>query len=85
MARLTVADRANLAAEFMRQNSDPIAVLKPDIRAAVNAGDDALDAIDASLASIVSALPMAFRQGTSVTQRRLFIKMLLKERIDKGA
>lgn len=81
MALLTDAERREAWAELMQElsanpDSSPAQVLKPDLRAAIDATDTW---IDGNTASFNSALPLPFRTAANVRQKvRLFVFVLRK-------
>ncbi|MEU0469931.1 hypothetical protein ABZ215_38540 [Amycolatopsis sp. NPDC006131] len=68
MAVLPDLDRNRIWRWFMRQNSEPCAFTKTDLRAAVDATDSW---IDSNASSFNTALPAAFRTNASLTQKTL--------------
>lgn len=68
MALLPDADRDRTGRYFMRANTLACAFTKAELRAAVNATDDW---IDANAAAFNSALPLAFRTNASQVQKTL--------------
>lgn len=68
MAVLPVLDRARTAAQWMRDQLESCAFTKADLRAAVDATDTW---IDTNQAAFNTALPVAFRNNASLTQKTL--------------
>ena len=71
MAALTDSDRRALWADYMRVNDEEMSLLKPELRAAVDATDDW---IEANQSAFNSALPLPARTSLSAKQKaRLFM------------
>lgn len=68
MAVLPEVDRANVNAHWMRFNAEACAFTKMQLRAAVDATDQW---IDDNQSSYNAALPVAFRNNASLTQKTL--------------
>lgn len=68
MAAMDETNRARAWAQWMRDNREACGFTKADLRAALNATDDW---IDANAASFNSALPAAFRTSATATQKTL--------------
>lgn len=68
MAVLSDTDRARVTAQWMRDNLESCGFTKTQLAAAVNATDDW---IDGAQATYNSALPVAFRNNASLTQKTL--------------
>lgn len=83
MAALSDTDRADCFADYMREETTQFAgLLKPDLRAAVDAIDDYCVA---NAAAMNQAIPQPARaQLTAAQKARLFARVLLK-RYAKGA
>ena len=82
MAIMTDADRFDCWAEYMRRNRDPIAVNKPDLRAAFNAIDQYFSD---NAASINAAIPQPARANLTVPQKALLAIAVLEKRYLVGA
>lgn len=77
MAVLTDQQRAEVMAEFMVQAKGPHTILKPDVRAAV----DALDSwYDANAAAANQALPQPARGQMSLTDKALLSNLIVNKR-----
>jgi hypothetical protein len=68
MAALDETNRARVAAQWMRGNTESCAFTKAQLRAAVDATDTW---IDANQASFNTALPAAFRNNANLQQKTL--------------
>lgn len=68
MAVLSDTDRWRVCAQLMRSAIGPLSVTKADLRAAVDATDSW---IDSNQASFNTALPAAFKNSASLTQKTL--------------
>ena len=66
MATLSEEDRVDTWARWMQDNADETSFTKPELRAAVDATDDW---IEANQASFVAALPAPFRTQSSLEQK----------------
>ncbi len=80
MAVLTEGDRRAIWARFMRDASsrrDTIALLKPDLRAAVNAADDW---VDANAASFNAALPEPAKTSLTAKQKSELLVFIVRRR-----
>lgn len=78
MAAMNESDRARCAAQFGRDNTEPVSITKADLRAAINAADDW---IDANSASFNAALPQPARGALSATQKTfLFVYVAMRRR-----
>ncbi len=85
MAVLIEADRAELAAEIMRALSmvrEPIACLKTEIRAAVDAADTWANS---NAAEYNTALPAAFRNAASADQKSRLLELVIIKRRARGS
>lgn len=85
MAVLSDTDRAEIAALIMRELSDarePCAVLKAQIRAAVDACDNWQND---NAAAFNTALPVAFRNGATAAQKSRLFRLVARFRYEKGA
>lgn len=77
MAVLTDAQRADVAAEFMRLAQGPMTILKAEVRAAV----DGLDAwYDANAAAANQALPQPARGALSLDDKALLSNLIVNKR-----
>lgn len=84
MAILADADRAEIWAQFQREIStehEATGVLKADLRAAINAADQW---VSDNAASYNTALPVAFRNGATATQKARLLAWVLKMRFTRG-
>jgi hypothetical protein len=82
MPVLSEADRAEVTAEFMRLAQGPLTILKPDIRAAV----DALDTwYNDNALSANASLPQPARSGLSQTDKALMSNLIVNKRYVKEA
>lgn len=82
MAVLSVADRQAISAKIMRDGSsvqDTYALLKTDLRAAVDAADAW---VDANAASYNSALPLTARGALTVRQKALLLAYVILRRYE---
>jgi hypothetical protein len=77
MAVLSEADRQTVYERFMQQAQGPIPILKPDVRAAVNALDDWYNA---NAASANQALPPAARSGLTQADKALLSNLIVTQR-----
>lgn len=77
---LDATGRARLMAQWMRENTSPVAFTKPDLAAAVAAIDDW---IDANQASFNAALPQPFRSSATAAQKSELFGYVLWRRIGK--
>jgi hypothetical protein len=78
MAAMGESDRARCAAQFARDNTEPTSITKADLRAALNAADDW---IEANAAAYNSALPQPARSALSSTQKTLlFVYVAMRRR-----
>jgi hypothetical protein len=85
MARLSSADLADVAAQFMRDCSadrDPLEILKQHVHAAVDAADAWADA---NAASFNSALPVQARSGLTSSQKARLLNAVTSKRWIKEA
>lgn len=79
MAILLNQDRILIWAKFMQENNDSFGLIKPDLRAAVNAIDDW---IDANVASFNSALPLPARTTLLARQKARLLMMVILRRFE---
>jgi hypothetical protein len=82
VAVLPDADRFDLWAAFMREASDertPIALTKPQLRAAVDAADAW---VDDNAASYNSALPAAARNNLTAKQKAQLLMHVMRRRYE---
>lgn len=85
MAALSDAHRIELWAEFMRDISrerEQITVSKADLRAAVDATDDW---VEANKVSFNNALPAAAKANLTAAQKARLLSFVVKQRFVKGA
>lgn len=68
MAVMSAQDKARAVAQFMRDNVEPMAINKTDLKAALDATDSW---IDTNSAAFNTALPVAARNGLTATQKTL--------------
>lgn len=78
MAVLPEADRAAIWRHFMRRNTEPCAFTKADMRAAVDACDTW---VDNNISALNTALPTAFRNNASVTQKAFLLCYVTMRRV----
>lgn len=78
---LTSEQRRELFARFMRENTEPISVMKTEGAAFVDAIDAALD--DAKVA-FNSAIPQPARSSLTPTQKALGFKLLIEVQFLEG-
>lgn len=76
---LSLNDRREIWAEWMRLNRESISVTKQDLRAALDAIDDW---IDAQTASFNAAIPLPARTELSAAQKSRLFSMLLAKRFE---
>ncbi len=84
MAVLPDADRANIAAEFNRAISDDretCAALKDDIRQAINALDDFLNA---NATAVNNAIPLPARTRLTTAQKARCLMFVIRQRYLSG-
>lgn len=85
MAVLPDEDRADISADFMRRNADDktylAGVLKGDIRAAINAADDW---VNANAAAFNNALPTAAKNNLTAAQKARLLMFVVEKRFIKG-
>lgn len=82
MTVLADQDRADLWADYMKDNSAPWGVLtKTDIRAAVNALDDFFNT---NAATINSSIPQPARATLTTTQKARLLQFVIERRYIKG-
>jgi hypothetical protein len=82
MAVLSDADRADVTAEFMRLAAGPLAILKADVRAAVN-GLDTWYNDNAAAAN--QALPQPARASLTLTDKALMSNLIVNKRYVQGS
>jgi hypothetical protein len=80
MAVLPDIDRARVMAEWMRDNTEPAPFSKVQLRNALDAADDWLDA---NIPAYVAALPAGFRTGSTAEQKAMLLGFVLWRRIGK--
>ena len=73
MAVLDEAARQFVWRKFMAAGNTPGTILKADLRAAVNAADDW---VDANAAAFNTALPVAFRTAATAQQKAILLGYL---------
>lgn len=84
MAILDESARSNLWAEVMRRLSaerQAVAISKTDLRAAIDAVDDW---VEANAASFNSALPAAARTGLTAKQKAMLLVWVVMKRFEVG-
>ncbi len=81
MAVLTDQQRFETWAQYMRENAAPIAVSKPDLRAAVDAIDTYLND---NAAAINSAIPQPARSALTTVQKALLLTAVVAKRYIVG-
>jgi hypothetical protein len=77
MAVLSEADRQTVFTLFMQQAHGPLPVMKPDVRAAVNALDDWYNT---NAPSANQALPPAARSGLTQADKALLSNLIVTQR-----
>lgn len=77
MAVLTDPDRAAVTADWQRINTDPVGVTKPDLRAALNAVDDWLDANESALNT---AIPQPARAQLTTKQKAHLLMFVIRKK-----
>jgi hypothetical protein len=77
MAVLINADRAAVWASLMTDNTEVCSITKTDLRAAVNAIDDFLEA---NATAINNTLPAAAKAGLSVAQKARLLSYVVRKR-----
>ncbi len=82
MAILNEADRAALWAEWMRDNTEACGITKADLRQAVNAVDNW---VDANVASFNTAIPQPARGALTTSQKSRLLSLVIKRRFETGA
>ncbi|WP_157251120.1 hypothetical protein [Nonomuraea typhae] len=80
MAVLSALARARTAAQWMRENKEVCTFSKTDLRAAIDAADDWLEA---KLPEYNLALPAAFRSAASPDQKAWVLAFVLWRRIGR--
>lgn len=81
MAVLTDEDRVEIWARFMRENTEPIAVVKADLRAAFNGADDYLHN---NAAGMNTAIPQPARAGLTTSQKAHIYQLVIDLRFRRG-
>lgn len=81
MAVLPDIDRSAVHANWMRDADFPPTLLKVDLRAAVDAVDDW---VDANAASYNTALPTAFRTSATAAQKAKLLMFVVSKRFNIG-
>ena len=84
MATLSTQDRIDLCADMMRVLSaiwELCAINKIDLRAAVNAADDW---VEANKASFNNALPAAAKTNLTASQKARLLEFVVRQRFVKG-
>ena len=79
MAVLPDAERKDAWAKWMRGNREEISVLKADLRDAVNAIDDW---VDANAASFNSAIPLPARTALTSAQKARLLMLVVSKRFE---
>jgi hypothetical protein len=82
VAVLSDADRAEVAAEFMRLATGPLTILKPDVLAAVN-GLDTWYNDNAPAAN--QSLPQPARANLTLSDKALMSNLIVNKRYVKGS
>ena len=82
MAVLSNADRANLAADWMRQNTEVCSILKASLRAAIDAADDWANA---NAAAYNTAIPQPARGALTAAQKARILSYVITKRWQVGA
>lgn len=81
MAVLVEEDRVDVWARYMRENDGVATVNKPDLRAAVDAIDDW---VNANAASFNTAIPQPARGALTAKQKARLLMMVVKKRFEKN-
>lgn len=82
MAVLSDPNRAELMADWMRENRSAVGITKSDLRASVNA----LDAfLDTNAAAINAAIPQPARGVLSTAQKAHLLMFVIRQRYVRGA
>jgi hypothetical protein len=81
MAVLNEADRADVWANWMRENDAPIAIVKADLRAAVDAIDDW---VNSNAASFNTAIPLPARTSLSARQKEWILHFVIRRRFERS-
>lgn len=79
MAVLSNGDRAAVTADWQRENNLPIAINKPDLRAAINAIDQWCDD---NAAAFNSAIPLPARTALSARQKAWLLSTVIRRRFE---
>lgn len=77
MAVLIDADRVTVWAQMMSDNTEACSITKADLRAAVNALDDFLEA---NATAINNTLPAAAKAGLSLAQKARLLSYVVRRR-----
>lgn len=81
MAVLSDVDRIDIWADWMRRNSDPVSILKADLRAAV----DAIDAwVDANAAAFNAAIPQPARSALTAHQKARIRALVIQRHFERS-
>lgn len=84
MAVMTSPQRAEAWADMMREMSDEretVTIVKPDLRAALDAADQW---VSDNAASFNTALPVAARNGLTATQKARLLVWVVRKRFQLG-
>ena len=81
MATLTDEDRIEVWARFQRENTEPLGINKPDLRAAFNGADDYLHT---NAAAMNTAIPQPARAALSTAQKAHIYQLVIELRYRRG-
>lgn len=81
MATLPDEDRFDLWAEWMRENTEPCGITKPQLRAALDALDDFMHA---NQAAINNSIPQPARSTLSTQQKARLLMLVVQRRYFRG-
>lgn len=79
MVTLTTEERRALWQEWMTANREAVSIAKADLRAAVDAVDEW---IEANMASFNAAIPQPARGALSAKQKALLLAFVLRRRFE---
>lgn len=81
MALLTTEQRRQVWAEWMRENRATVGITKDELKAAMDAVDDW---VDANTASFNTAIPQPARGALTSTQKAHILMMVVRKRFIEG-
>jgi len=82
MAVLTDASRREIWAKWMRENEDPVSIVKSDLRAAFNALDDFMNT---NATAVNNAIPEPAKSSLSTPQKARILMEVIRQRFVKGS